>query len=173
MTAVVYGGSRISDIDRQVGSPSGFSWKDVRYGDVLKVVRGDTLLDLALRNRASAVFKERIRAMGGNARTLRKQDAWEREQACRQAELNSTEGVLLILPPGQVAAYLREKERAVSAASKAAASSALAAALGRKENAPYEAALERNAAIVAPSWQKRRTCLSWSSLLRLRCFLDC
>lgn len=125
-------------------------------------MRGDTLLDMAIRNGASTIFKGRIRALGGNSMTLRKQDAFERKQACRQAELQSMEGILLILPPGQVAAYLRAKERAVSAASKAAASSALAqcAPLGEKPyvNAAYEAALERNAAIIPPSWQKRHFC---------------
>ncbi len=159
------------NINRTAGDSRGFSWETLRYGDVFQVVRGDSLLDICIRNGSSEILKNAVRELGGVAKQLEKLSAWECECAFRRDELNSTEGTLCIVPPLQVSAFLLEKTRAVDQASKAAAKDALSAALQIPsrvklaatvgEAIAAEARKEKTAVTstpTSPGWQKRHFC---------------
>ena len=122
-------GILLNNINIQVASPKGFTWEECKYGDLFTAVRGDSLLDLAIRNKSSDKFKEKLRALGGVAKNIKTVDFWEQELEWRKKELESFEGTLIFLPPKEVDMFLRAKERQVDAAGKKAAKEALAAAL--------------------------------------------
>jgi len=57
----------------------GYTWADIGYGDIFESVRGDTLLDLALRNKKSTILIDGLRKMGAPAKNLGKLNAWQQE----------------------------------------------------------------------------------------------
>lgn len=86
-------------MSRQVGELDGYTWADVGYGDIFECVRGDTLLDLCLRNNKSKILIDGLRNMGAPANNLNDLNDWLQECDERAANFNTFEGSLYFIPP--------------------------------------------------------------------------